>query len=144
MTSAKFLPTVMGYVIDSLSCLSGPIARLCHPMSNRQLIARQLSQQPEAKHETPTGWTVHYVFGIAYAYVLFILVQLGIFEPTITHGLVFGVVSVLVPWLFFMPAMGNGIMASKTPNPKVACALALMMHSLFGLSLGVGFSMLIF
>ena len=75
--------------------------------------------------------------------MLFILVQLEIFEPTITHGLVFGVVSVLVPWLFFMPAMGNGIMANKTPNPKVACALALMMHTLFGLSLGVGFSMLI-
>ena len=112
-------------------------------MSNGHLIARQLSQQPEKKHETPTGWVVHYAVGIAYAYVLFILVQLGIFEPTITHGLVFGVVSVLVPWLFFMPAMGNGIMASKTPNPKAACALALMMHSLFGLSLGVGFSMLI-
>ena len=112
-------------------------------MSNGQLIASQLSQQPEAKHETPTGWVVHYAVGIVYAYVLFILVQLGILEPTITHGLVFGVASVLVPWLFFMPAMGNGIMANKTPNPKVACALALMMHSLFGLSLGVGFSTLL-
>jgi hypothetical protein len=39
--------------------------------------------------------------------------------------------------------MGNGIMASKTPNPRLACALALMMHSLFGLSLGVGFYALI-
>ena len=112
-------------------------------ISNGQLIANQLSQQPEAKHETPTGWAVHYAVSIAYAYVLFILVRLEILEPTITHGLVFGVVSVLVPWLFFMPAMGNGIMASKTPNPKLACALALMMHSLFGLSLGVGFSTLL-
>ena len=75
--------------------------------------------------------------------MLFILAQLEIFEPTVAHGLVFGVVSVLVPWLFFMPAMGNGIMASKTPNPKVAYALALMMHSLFGLSLRVGFSTLL-
>ena len=55
-------------------------------MSNGQLIVSQLSQQTEAKHETPTGWGVHYAFGIAYAYVLFILIQLGIFEPTITHG----------------------------------------------------------
>ena len=72
-------------------------------ISNGQLIASQLSQQPEAKHETPTGWVVHYAVGIVYAYVLFILVQLGIFEPTITHGLVFGVASVLVPWLFSRP-----------------------------------------
>ena len=28
-------------------------------ISNGQLIASQLSQQPEAKHETPTGWVVH-------------------------------------------------------------------------------------
>ena len=109
-------------------------------ISNGQLIANQLSQQPEAKQETPTGWAIHYVVSIAYAYVLFILVRLGILEPTITHGLLFGVVSVLVPWLFFMPAMGNGILACKTPHPRLACALALMMHSLFGLSLGVGFS----
>ena len=112
-------------------------------ISNGQLIASQLSQQPEAKHETPTGWVVHYAVAIVYAYVLFILVQLEIFEPTITHGLVFGVVSVLVPWLFFMPAMGNGVLANKTPNPILSCALALMMHSIFGLSLGIGFSILV-
>ncbi len=112
-------------------------------ISNGQLIANQLSQQPEAEHETPIGWAVHYAVSIGYAYAFFILLQLGIVEPTVTHGLVFGVVSVLVPWLFFIPAMGNGILASKTPNPRLACALALMMHSLFGLSLGVGFSTLL-
>ncbi len=111
--------------------------------SNGQFIASQLSQQPKAKHETSIGWVVHYVVGIAYAYAFFILVELGILEPTITHGLIFGMVSVLVPWLFFMPAMGNGILANKAPNPKISCALALMMHSLFGLSLGVGFSTLL-
>ena len=110
---------------------------------NGRLIANQLSLQNEVKHETPIGWVFHYVVGIAYAYVLFILVHFGILEPSITHGLVFGLVSVLVPWLFFMPAMGNGILANKAPNPKIVCTLALMMHSLFGLSLGVGFSTLL-
>jgi hypothetical protein len=28
----------------------------------------------------------------------------------------------------------------EPPNPKVVCVLALIMHSSFGLSLGVGFS----
>ena len=111
-------------------------------ISNGHLIANQLSEQPEAQNETITGWTVHYIVGIVYAYMLFILVQFGILEPTVSHGVVFGIVSVLVPWLFFMPAMGNGILANKAPNPKIACGLALMMHSLFGLSLGVGFSTL--
>ena len=112
-------------------------------ISNGQLIANQLSRQPEAKHETPTGWIVHYVVGIAYAYVLFILVQLEVFELTITHGLVFGVVSVLVPWLSFASNGECQNYGSKTPNPKMACALTLMMHSLFGLSLVMGFSTLL-
>ena len=38
---------------------------------NGQLIANQLPQQPEAKHETPIGWAGHYAVSIAYADVLF-------------------------------------------------------------------------
>ena len=67
-------------------------------------------------------------------------IQLELIKPTIIDGLLFGIASVVVPWLFFMPALGIGILANKAPNPRLECALALMMHSIFGLSLGVGFS----
>ena len=109
-------------------------------ISTGRLIANQLSEQPEVKHETPVGWTVHYGVGIFYAYVFAVLVQLELIKPTIIDGLLFGIASVVVPWLFFMPALGIGILANKAPNPHLECALALMMHSVFGLSLGVGFS----
>ena len=78
--------------------------------------------------------------GIVYAYVFAILVWFELLQPAIMHGLLFGVASVVVPWLLFMPALGNGVFANKAPKPRLACALALMMHSLFGLSLGFGFS----
>ena len=42
-----------------------------------------------------------------------------------------------------MPAIENGILANKAPNTKTACTLALMMHSIFRPSLGVGFSTLL-
>ena len=109
-------------------------------ISNARLIANQLSEQPEANHETPVGWIVHYGVGIFYAYVFAVLVQLELLKPTIIDGFLFGVASVVVPWLFFMPALGIGILANKATNPRLECALALMMHSIFGLSLGVGFS----
>ena len=107
---------------------------------NGRLIANQLSEQPEAKHETPVGWSVHYGVGSFYAYVFAVLVQIQLIKPTIIDGLLFGIASVVVPWLFFMPALGIGILANRAPNPRLECALALMMHSIFGLSLGVGFS----
>ena len=109
-------------------------------ISNARLIANQLSEQPEAKHETLVGWIVHYGVGIFYAYVFAVLVQIQLIKPTIIDGLLFGIASVVVPWLFFMPALGIGILANRAPNPRLECALALMMHSIFGLSLGVGFS----
>ena len=109
-------------------------------ISNGRLIANQLSEQPEAKHETPVGWIIHYGVGIFYAYVFAVLVQIQLIKPTIIDGLLFGIASVVVPWLFFMPALGIGILANRAPNPRLECALALMMHSIFGLSLGVGFS----
>ena len=55
---------------------------------------------------------------------------------------VFGVVSVVVPWFFFMPATGTGLMARLSPNPRLACGLALKMHAIFGVALGTGFAML--
>ena len=109
-------------------------------ISNGRLMANQLSEEPEEKHETTVGWIVHYGVGIFYAYVFAVLVQFELVKPTIIDGFLFGVASVVVPWLFFMPALGIGILANRAPNPRLECALALMMHSIFGLSLGVGFS----
>ena len=109
-------------------------------ISNGRLMANQLSEEPEEKHETTVGWIVHYGVGIFYAYVFAVLVQIQLIKPTIIDGLLFGIASVVVPWLFFMPALGIGILANRAPNPRLECALALMMHSIFGLSLGIGFS----
>ena len=107
------------------------------------MIAKQLSEQPEAKSETQTGWVVHYVVEIAFAYVFFMLVKFRNLKSNIVNGLFFGMASVSVRCLFFTPALGNDILANKPPNPRLACSLALMMHSLFGLSIGVGFSTLL-
>lgn len=52
----------------------------------------------------------------------------------------FGVASVLVPWLFLMPATGVGIFATKAPNPSFTYALALTMHIIIGFSLVLSFS----
>ena len=67
----------MNDICKALNITYGPFRGL---IFNGKLIANQLSQQPEAKQETPIGWVVHYVVSIAYAYVLFILVHFGILE----------------------------------------------------------------
>ena len=109
-------------------------------MTSGQLIARDLESQAEWKNELAVGWLVHYSVAIGYAAVYAWLMQANILQAAFGDGLIFGVLSVAVPWFFFLPCLGKGMMARLTPNPPLVCALALMVHSLFGVSIGLGFA----
>ena len=105
-----------------------------------QFIARNLESQAERKNELAVGWLVHYSVAIGYAAVYAWLVHATILQAGLIDGLIFGVISVAVPWFFFLPCLGKGMLARLTPNPPLVCGLALMMHSLFGVSIGLGFA----
>jgi hypothetical protein len=111
-------------------------------LSGKGLIARDLAAQPARLNEAAAGWTLHYIVAVGYAALYAALMQAGWLRAGLGDGLVFGLISVVVPWLFFMPALGNGMMARLTPNPPRACAVALVMHAVFGLALGVAFALL--
>src|SRR5947209_18827629 len=66
-----------------------------------------IAKAPAYPNEVAIGWTGHYAVGILYGVVYVGLIEdvLGL-APTIANGIVFGVASVVVPWFFFMPAMG--------------------------------------
>jgi hypothetical protein len=105
-----------------------------------QLMVRDLELRPNRRNELGVGWFVHYGIAIAYAAIFMLLMRANILAAEFADGLLFGVVSVVVPWLFFLPCLGKGIMGRLTPNPPLVCALALMMHSIFGAAIGLGFS----
>jgi hypothetical protein len=103
------------------------------------LFHKAIADAPPVHNELAIGWIGHYAVGIAYgvAYVLLMRRVLGV-EPSLVNGLVFGVASVVVPWFFFMPAMGAGVLGRNTPNPRRACLMALAAHAMFGLGLAAG------
>ena len=109
-------------------------------LTGGQLIVRDLELHPNRRNELGVGWFVHYGIAIAYAAIFMLLMRANILAAEFADGLLFGVVSVVVPWLFFLPCLGKGIMGRLTPNPPLVCALALMMHSIFGAAIGLGFS----
>ena len=112
-------------------------------LTNGHLVVRDLESQPERKNELCVGWLVHYGVAIIYAGIFMQLIQTNILQPDFADGLLFGVASVVVPWLFFLPCLGKGIMGRFTPNPALVCGLALMMHSIFGVAVGLGFSLFV-
>ena len=98
-----------------------------------------IDNEPPAPNELPIGWIVHYCVSMMYAVIYLVLMIDRVIEPSLADGILFGAVSVVVPWFYFMPCMGKGVMGKLTPNPKKACLVSLSSHLVFGTAMGVGF-----
>ncbi len=109
---------------------------------SRVWLQNDLAQRDPLRNELLVGWSFHYLVAIAYAIFYFILFKQGVVGLTLFDGLIFGLISVIVPWFFFMPALGAGILGIKTPNPSFVCALALIAHAIFGGAIGLFFNLL--
>ena len=95
----------------------------------------------QIKGEHAFGWVVHYSVGIGYALIYAEFMQKGLLTASLSDGLLFGFLSVIVPWFFFLPVLGKGIMAKLTPAPAKVCILALANHCVFGLGMACGFQL---
>ena len=90
------------------------------------------------RFECAVGWMAHYVIGVVYALAFVALVSGGwLARPTLLPALLFGVVTVLAPFLLMQPSFGLGIAASNTPDPTQARLKSLMAHTAFGVGLYV-------
>ncbi|MEO8305036.1 MAG: DUF2938 family protein [Betaproteobacteria bacterium] len=58
-------------------------------------------------------------------------------RPTLLPALLFGVGTVLVPYVVMQPSFGLGIASSRTPHPMQARLKGLMAHTAFGVGLYV-------
>jgi len=119
------------------------------PMTNYCLVGRWLGYMPEGtfvhasiaaaspkRSECVVGWVTHYVVGVLYALALVALVSGSwLARPTLLPAILFGVASVLMPYLIMQPSFGLGIAASRAPQPMQARLRSLMAHTVFGFGL---------
>lgn len=88
--------------------------------------------------ELAIGWVAHYITGIVYGLLYLTLVQVVLSSvPTLTSAVIFGLVTLVAPWLIMQPGMGAGIFASRTPRPGLIRLVNLSMHVVFGACLYV-------
>ena len=91
---------------------------------------------PQKSAECTVGWVAHYLIGITFAVAFLALVGPNWLQhPTLIPAIIFGVVTVLMPFFIMQPALGLGFAASKTPNPTQARLRSLMNHTSFGVGL---------
>jgi hypothetical protein len=88
--------------------------------------------------ECAVGWIAHYAIGALFALVLVALATpQWLRSPTLMPALVFGVVTVCIPFFVMHPSFGLGLASSKAPNPAQARLRSLMSHAVFGVGLYV-------
>ena len=97
-----------------------------------------IANSSKRPYECAVGWISHYAIGSLYAVALVTIVSgRWLMRPTLLPPILFGVGTVLVPFLIMHPSFGLGVAASKTPNPGQARLKSLMGHTAFGLGLYV-------
>ena len=86
--------------------------------------------------EAVLGWGLHYLIGIAFALTFGWLVGPSwLAAPELIPALIFGLATVLFPFLIMQPAFGAGIAASRMPAPATARIRSLVAHASFGVGL---------
>jgi hypothetical protein len=95
-----------------------------------------IAATPQGRAECTVGWTAHYLIGTSFA-IVFVAVagDRWLQHPTLMPALVFGIVTVVAPFLIMQPSFGLGIAASKTSDPAQARLRSLMNHAAFGTGL---------
>ena len=116
-------------------CLVG---RWIRHMQEGTFVHASIAAASQKRAECTVGWIAHYVIGTVYALMLVALVSSSwLARPTLLPALLFGIGSVLVPYLIMQPSFGLGIAASRAPQPTQARLRSLMAHTVFGVGLYV-------
>jgi hypothetical protein len=95
-----------------------------------------IASAPQKSAECTVGWIAHYMIGITFAIAFIALAGNNWLQrPTLIPAIVFGVITVLMPFFIMQPAFGLGFAASKTSSPTQARFRSLINHTLFGAGL---------
>lgn len=93
-------------------------------------------------HESAIGWLTHYVVGVIYAFAYLAIAGAASVEPTLASAVLFGIATVLAPWLILQPGLGLGFFASAAARPNLTRTLNVISHTIFGVGLYLGWYVL--
>ena len=114
----------------------GMVGRWIGHMAHGQFRHERIAAASPITGERILGWSSHYLIGIAFACGFVWIVGFEwLRHPTLAPALVFGIATVVAPFLMMQPGMGAGIAASRTPKPNTARLQSLMTHTAFGVGL---------
>jgi hypothetical protein len=112
------------------------IGRWVGHMAHGRFVHAAIAKAPPVAGEAALGWAVHYATGVAFAALLAAVAGTGwLHRPSPGPALAVGMATVALPLLVMQPAMGAGVLASRTPTPLRNCLRSALTHTVFGAGL---------
>jgi hypothetical protein len=98
-----------------------------------KFIHEDIRRTPSLKNEKFWSYISHYMIGIILAGIyLFLELNLSVIRENMWVSLIFGIATVLLPWLWLFPSIGIGFFASKAPNQYRYLKTSFVNHTNFG------------
>lgn len=95
-----------------------------------------IANAPSKSKECGVGWIAHYSIGVSLAVVFALLVSDGwLAEPALPAALMYGVLTVVMPFFVLQPCLGLGIASARAARPGFARIKSLATHTVFGFGL---------
>lgn len=108
---------------------------LCY-MPNGTFRHANIGTASPKRFESAVGWIAHYALGVLYAFAFVAIVSRAwLARPMVVPAILFGLVSITVPFLLLQPSFGLGVAASRAPAPTRARMKSLVAHTAFGIGL---------
>jgi hypothetical protein len=105
-----------------------------------RLAHRDIAMSPSVPGEARAGWAFHFLVGGGGVALIFpaVLPALGAPDPAqrILAGLLFGLVTSLLPWLVLLPSFGWGWFGRRGPRGANALLASPLSHLPYGLGIG--------
>ncbi|OOZ41139.1 hypothetical protein BOW53_05275 [Solemya pervernicosa gill symbiont] len=102
-------------------------------MRKGQFTHGHISKSEQVQGELAFGWFMHYLIGVSWSLIYFFLTYVvRDASPTLLSASLFGVVTLVVPYLILQPALGHGFFAQKHPRPVAMPILSFLSHLTFG------------
>ena len=112
------------------------IGRWFLSMFKGKFIHKDIHKTPALNNEKLWCFLSHYLIGIVLAGIyLFLELKVQAIRDQMWMSLIFGIATVLLPWVWMLPSMGLGFLASKSPNKSRIIRTNLVNHTNFGLGL---------
>ncbi len=106
-----------------------------------KFVYTNISEAKSVAHEVKAGWLFHLLIGgggVALLYPLFLLsAGFGFSVSHVWWGMLFGLVTSILPWFILLPSFGWGWFGRRGPQGSNALLASILSHIPYGLGVGL-------